>query len=62
MNTYIQQLDELREGIVSSISIGKEEFFEFREVLIQREDFKHFRGTAKQGGFVIYTYEANSRS
>jgi len=62
MNTYIQQLDELRDGVISSITIEKEKFFEFREVLVQREDFKHFRGIAKQGGFVIYTYETLSRS
>ena len=62
MNTYEQQLEELKEGNISSITIEKENFLEFRENLILREDFKHFRGVAKQGGLVIYTYEENARS
>ncbi|MFC6038142.1 hypothetical protein ACFPYN_01630 [Paenisporosarcina macmurdoensis] len=62
MTTYEQQLEDLKEGIVTSITIEKEKFLEFREVLILREDFKHFRGIAKQGGIVIYTYEKSARS
>lgn len=62
MNTYEQQLEDLKEGKVTSITIEKENFLEFREVLIIREDFKHFRGIAKQGGIVIYTYEKSARS
>lgn len=62
MNTYKQQLEDLKEGNISSITIEKEKFLEFREVLILREDFKHFRGIAKQGGIVIYTYEKSARS
>ena len=62
MNTYEQQLEDLKEGNVTSITIEKEHFLEFREVLILREDFKHFRGIAKQGGIVIYTYEKSARS
>lgn len=62
MTTYEQQLEDLKEGTVTSITIEKEYFLEFREVLILREDFKHFRGIAKQGGIVIYTYEKSARS
>ena len=62
MTNYDQQLNELKEGIRSSFSIEKEEFLAFREVLIQREEFKHFRGIAKQGGKVIYTYVTEARS
>jgi hypothetical protein len=62
MNTYEQQLEDLKEGNVTSITIEKGRFLEFREVLIVREDFKHFRGIAKQGGIVIYTYEKSARS
>jgi hypothetical protein len=62
MTTYEQQLEDLKEGTVTSITIEKENFLEFREVLILREDFKHFRGIAKQGGIVIYTYEKSARS
>ena len=62
MNTHKQQLEDLKEGNITSITIEKEKFLEFREVLILREDFKHFRGIAKQGGIVIYTYEKSARS
>ena len=62
MSTYEQQLEGLKEEEITSITIEKENFLEFREVLIKREDFKHFRGIAKQGGIVIYTYEKDARS
>ncbi|MGB2992399.1 MAG: hypothetical protein WBB47_07200 [Paenisporosarcina sp.] len=62
MNTYEQQLEGLKEGNITSITIEKEHFLEFRKILIQRKDFKHFRGIAKQGGVVIYTYENDARS
>ena len=62
MNTYEQQLEQLKEGNISSITVEKESFLEFRKELIQREDFKHFRGIAKQGGIVIYTFEKDARS
>lgn len=62
MNTYEQQLDDLKAGKLSSITIEKDDFLSFREVLVVREDFKHIRGTAKQGGIVIYTYDPEARS
>lgn len=62
MSQYEQMLQELKEGIQSSVTISKEEFLAFREVLIAREDFKHFKGIAKQGGSIVYTYELESRS
>ena len=62
MNTYDQQLEQLKKGSISSITVEKENFLEFRKELIQREDFKHFRGIAKQGGIVIYSYEKDARS
>lgn len=62
MNTFEQQLEDLRSGKVLSFTIEKEDFLAFREVLVQQEDFKHIRGIAKQGGSVIYTYEKEARS
>lgn len=62
MSNYDQQLNELRDGTRSSLTIEKENFLSFREVLVQTEDFKHFRGVAKQGGILIYTYEKEARS
>lgn len=57
MAQYENLLQELKDGSLPFISITKEEFLAFREVLIAREDFKQFKGVAKQGGNVVYTYE-----
>lgn len=62
MKTLEQQLDDLKSGAIVSITIEKENFLSFREVLIQRKDFKHFRGIAQQGGTVSYSYDDNARS
>jgi hypothetical protein len=55
-------LNELRDGIISELRIKKEDFLAFRMVLIKREDFKHFRGIAQQGGDIIYQYLQEPRS
>ncbi|MGE7934343.1 hypothetical protein [Viridibacillus arvi] len=62
MNSYNDMLDELKNGTRKDITIDKNEFYVFREVLVKREDFKHFRGVAKQGGQVIYQYMEIARS
>ena len=62
MNSYNDMLDELKNGTRKDITVDKKEFYSFREVLVKREDFKHFRGVAKQGGQVIYQYMEVARS
>ncbi|MEW9503133.1 hypothetical protein [Jeotgalibacillus marinus] len=57
-----QLLEELKERTVIQISITKSDFSSFREVLVQREDFKHFRGIAQRDGHVIYEYLDEARS
>lgn len=37
-------LDKLANREMDEFRITKEEFLPFREVLVKREDFKHFRG------------------
>lgn len=56
MTDYNKMLDQLRVGEISSITIQKEDFLEFREVLILQTDFKHFKGTAFHHGTTIYTF------
>lgn len=56
MTDYNDQLDRLKQGEISSLTIQKEDFLAFREVLIKRADFKHFRGAAFHHGVTIYTY------
>jgi hypothetical protein len=62
MENFDQAIQDLRVGTIHSLNISKEEFLEFREILIKQEDFKHFKGIAKQGGIVVYSYEKVARS
>ena len=56
MADYNELLEQLKAGELESITIEKEEFLSFREVLIARDDFKHFRGEAFHHGKTIYRY------
>ena len=56
MEKYKQILDQLRNGELHSVEIKKEEYLNFREVLVKDTQFKHFRGEAKQGGNIIFTF------
>jgi len=60
--SYAEKLNLLQNGDIKEILIEKDEFIAFREVLVLREDFKHFSGNAKQGGQVVYTYLSIARS
>jgi hypothetical protein len=55
-------LNKLRDGELSEYRVSKEDFMIFRKVLVQRKDFKHFRGIAQRGGEVVYQYMQNPRS
>jgi hypothetical protein len=55
-------LDQLRDGELNEYHVSKEQFIEFRNILVNREDFKHFRGIAQQGGSIIYRYLQEPRS
>ena len=62
MEQYKKMLDQLRNKEVTSFEITKEEYLQFREILVKDEQFKHFRGEAKQGGNIVYTYLAVPRT
>ena len=62
MKKYEEMLQQLADGEIEKIEIEKEQFYEFREILIRHPLFKHFRGDAKQNGQVIYTYMEVPRS
>ena len=55
-------LEQLEKGEISEYHVTKEEFLSFRQELVNREDFKHFRGIAQRGGEVVYQYTENPRS
>jgi len=61
-NTIIDLLNQLQQGVISELHISKEDFMNVRKVLVEREDFKHFRGIAQRGGGVIYKYSDTPRS
>ncbi|WP_309544898.1 hypothetical protein MHH67_11790 [Bacillus sp. FSL K6-0047] len=52
-----QLLQALRTNEVTEVTVSKEEFPVFRNVLTKQEDMKSFRGAAKHFGTVVYTYE-----
>ncbi|TQR20180.1 hypothetical protein [Psychrobacillus vulpis] len=62
MHSYEEKLNMLQTGEIKELEILKDEFLPFREVLVKREDFKHFSGKASQGGHVVYTYLKLPRS
>ncbi|WP_071459262.1 hypothetical protein [Bacillus massilinigeriensis] len=55
-------LDSLKTGEFQEYYVSKDEFLPFREVLVGREDFKHFSGIAQRGGDVLYRYNEVERS
>ncbi len=55
-------LDQLKSGTLSELYVKKEQFLEFRSVLVKRPDFKHFRGIGQHGGDAIYQYLETPRS
>lgn len=62
MQSFEEKLDMLQSGEIKIVEISKKEFLPFRELLVQREDFKNFSGKAMQGGQVVYTYVKVPRS
>ncbi|WP_459500956.1 abortive phage infection protein [Bacillus sp. C1] len=55
-------LDQLKSGEIEEYVVTKDVFYTFREVVVNREDFKHFSGNAQRGGKIIYTYTETPRS
>ncbi|PLT34393.1 hypothetical protein [Bacillus sp. V5-8f] len=55
-------LEKLANREMGEYRITKEEFLAFRQFLVKRADFKHFKGIAQHGGDVIYRYMDEPRS
>ncbi|KEK23619.1 hypothetical protein [Bacillus gaemokensis] len=55
-------LDQLKNGEIEEYVVTKDVFYTFRDVIVNREDFKHFSGNAQRGGQIIYTYIETPRS
>ena len=54
-------LEQLKDGTRSELTVSKEDFLTFRQVLVARDDFKHFKGTARRGGDIVYQYLQDPR-
>lgn len=54
-------LEQLKDGTREELIVSKEDFLTFRQVLVARDDFKHFKGTAKRGGDFVYQYMEEPR-
>lgn len=55
-------LNQLSARTISEWYVKKEDFLAVRDVLVKREDFKHFRGIAQRSGDVLYQYLPEPRS
>lgn len=62
MEKYQLMIEQLKNREIEKIEITKEEFLQFRELIVKDEMFKHFKGEAQQGGNVIYTFLEVPRS
>lgn len=62
MNNIPEMINKLINGEIKKIEVEKKDFYEFRNYIVEREDFKRFRGIAQQGGIVIYEYLEKERS
>ncbi|WLR53689.1 hypothetical protein LC048_14280 [Mesobacillus subterraneus] len=58
----VRMLESLKYKEVEEIFVSKQDFMIFREFLVTRDDFKHFRGVAQRGGDVIFRYVDEARS
>lgn len=58
----IQVLDQLKNGEIQEYYVTKENFLDFRRILVKREDFKHYQGIAHRGGNILYRYLDQARS
>lgn len=58
----VRMLESLKNNEVEEIFVAKQDFMDFRELLVKREDFKHIRGIAQRGGDVIFRYMDEARS
>ncbi|MBS8263247.1 hypothetical protein DYI25_02205 [Mesobacillus boroniphilus] len=58
----VRMLESLKNKEVEEIFVAKQDFMDFRELLVVRQDFKHIRGIAQRGGDVIFRYMDEARS
>ncbi|MGJ7919691.1 hypothetical protein [Neobacillus sp. LXY-4] len=60
--TINEKLEKLKNKELAELFVEKADFLSVRKVIVNRSDFKHFRGTALRGGDVLYQYLDEPRS
>lgn len=55
-------IHQLRLGEIKELYVDNSDFYDFRKLLVEQEDFKHFHGVAQRNGHVIYKYLEEARS
>jgi len=60
--TIQDMFEKLKNKELNEFFVNKADFLTVRMILVKREDFKHFRGTALRGGDVVYQYMDEQRS
>lgn len=54
--------DRLKSKQLSEYFVKKDDFLKVRKILVNRNDFKYFKGTALRGGDAVYQYLDEPRS
>lgn len=57
MESYEQQIKDLRDGKIDKIEVSRDQFFLWREAWLKQEDKKFFRGIASHNGNITYVYD-----
>lgn len=57
MESYEQQIKDLREGKIEKIEVPHENFFLWSDAWMKQEDKKFFRGIAGLKGNITYVYD-----
>lgn len=60
--TIHDMFEKLKNKELNEFFVNKSDFLTVRMILVKRDDFKHFRGTALRGGDVLYQYMEEQRS
>lgn len=60
--TIHDMFEKLKNKELNEFFVNKSDFLTVRMILVKRDDFKHFRGTALRGGDVVYQYMEEQRS
>ncbi|WP_321389031.1 hypothetical protein [uncultured Enterococcus sp.] len=56
VNKFEELLEQLASGEIAELKVSNDEFFQFRDVWMKRQDRTNIVGEASHGGHVVYRY------